>query len=117
MKIISLSEIAEYLNYADAEMRSTKKWCIERDVLIFKQGQCWYAYEVEFRTAFEKPLIDKLKKKQGADWKRDYDIISNGNIPALNTLNDIIKDESKAYIPKNKSFITKLIEDAKNKAA
>jgi len=117
VKIISLSEIEEYLKYSDEDLRSTKKWCRDRDVLIFKQGLCWYAYEVEFKSAFEKPLIDKLKKKQGSDWKRDYDIISNGNIPALNTLNEIIEQGKGAYIPKDKSFITKLIDDAKNKAA
>lgn len=117
VKIISLIEIEDYLNYSDKELRSSKKWCHENNVFIFKHGKCWYAYEIEFRTAFEKPLIEKLQRKQGSEWKRDYDIITNENIPALNTLNNMLEPGKKAYVRKDKTFITKLIEDAKNKAA
>lgn len=117
MNVISLSEIQEYLNYSDEEMKATKKWCNDNNVFIFKHGKCWYAYELEFKSAFEKPLIEHLKRKNGADWKRDYEVYSNGNIPALNTLNNLIESNKKAYVQKNKVIISKLIEDAKNKAA
>ncbi len=107
------------LNYTD--LRSVRRWCNQNHVLLLKQGRTEFAIESNFREAFERPFIAKLKKQHGDAWEIVYNMYKDGNIPALDTLQKASSVGHKVYKPirkKNNLFKDKLEAALKgNKAA
>jgi hypothetical protein len=79
METKSIEEIKTILGYSD--LRTVRKWCIDNNVLIIKQGKTEFVFETNFRLALELPFINKLKKKFGDDWESVYNLYKDGTIP------------------------------------
>ncbi len=99
MKKIAINELKATLNYKD--LRAVRKWCIENDVLIIKHGKNEFVFETAFIEVFERPFINKLKRKFGKIWESAYRLYKDGNIPALNMLQETPLVVGKSYKPKN----------------
>ena len=87
---------------------------------LFNHGKFEFAIEANFKEVFEKPFIEKLKKKFGKDWESVYNLYSSGNIPALNLLNQNNVVIGKSYQPTNnlvQDYLQKFINHGKTKAA
>lgn len=116
MKVIHIEELLEILGYTD--VKAVRNWCSRNDVLIMKPGKIEYVYETEFILAYEMPFINKLKNKFGDDWEQVYNLYKDGNIPALNMLNNSVLTASqlnKTKTTKDCPFTKKIKEYEKNK--
>jgi hypothetical protein len=118
METISLYELLIKLNITD--LRTARKWCVRNDIVIMKHGKIEFISEVDFKRAFERPFIEKLKSKFGHDWKSVYELYDSGNIPALEALNETKNVAYRAYKPKNKiisGYLNKYESNDNTKAA
>lgn len=118
MKVIHIEELFELLGYRDIE--SIRKWCVNNDVLITKTGKVEFVYETEFQLVYEKPFIDKLKRKFGAEWEQVYNLYKEGNITALNTLSGSTSKPTLLYRKESDSknkFLEKLKDYEKKNVA
>jgi hypothetical protein len=117
MKTIPIENLLELLYYRD--IKAVRTWCIDNDVLIIKHGKFEFVFETEFELAYEKPFVDKLKRKYGADWEDVYRLYKDGNIPALNMINSLSSKPMPIYNKNNKlnQFELKIKEYEKKKNA
>ncbi|MBV6484356.1 MAG: hypothetical protein KFKLKKLM_00853 [Flavobacteriales bacterium] len=117
MKTIPIDELLEYLNYRD--LKAVRNWCFDNDVLIIKQGKFEFVIEAEFELVYEKPFVEKLKRKFGAGWEDAYHLFKDGNIPALNMANSNSSKPMPIYNKNNKpnQFELKIKEYEKKKNA
>jgi hypothetical protein len=121
MKTIPIENLLEPLCYID--LKAVRNWCADNDVLIIKHGKYEFVFETEFELAYEKPFVDKLKRKFGAEWEDVYRLYKDGNIPALNMINSLSQKKFPIYNKQKnkKNSILKDIEDyekqKRNKAA
>ena len=118
MKTLEIEELKEKLNYSD--LRPIRNWCQTNDVLIIKHGKLEFVFEVNFKEAYEKPFINKLKSKFGDEWESVYRLYSEGNVPALNMLQHATSSNHKVYRPENniiQQYLTKYQSHGKKKAA
>jgi len=83
-QFLTLNRVKQMLNYSDS--RSALNWCKENGVFVIHQGNAKVVSRVEFLLAFQKPLIEHLKRNH-KNWK---DRLSN--YMKLN-LNDSILSE------------------------
>lgn len=116
MKKLTIEELLEPLGFSDP--RSVRTWCSNNDVLVVNQGKNEFVFEADFKLAYELPLINKLKKKFGHDWEQVYQLYSEGNIPALNILNEAISVPVQLYKKKPMKdcpFTKKIKEYEKNR--
>jgi len=49
----------ELLKFKD--VRSVKKWCAKKGILVFRQGKGWCVSKAEFLLAFHRPIVEKLR--------------------------------------------------------
>ena len=106
------------LNYID--IRAVRGWCNKNGVTILKQGKNEFVFESNFKEAFEKPFIEKLKARFGGDWEQVYKLYKDDNIPALNALSGLTSVPTGFYKSQNnliKQYQTKFQNYAKSKAA
>ncbi|OFY97878.1 MAG: hypothetical protein A3K10_15290 [Bacteroidetes bacterium RIFCSPLOWO2_12_FULL_31_6] len=117
MKTILIKNLLEPLNYKD--LKAVRSWCTDHDVLIIKQGKNEFVIESEFESVFEKPFVDKLKRKFGGGWEDAYRLYKDGNIPALNMINSLSSNPMPIYNKKNNEnpFVIKIKEYEKKKNA
>lgn len=110
-----IEKLLELLDYND--LRSVRKWCIEKNVIIITQGKIEFVFETEFILAYEKPFIEKLKRIYGTGWEKVYYLFKDGNIPALNILSDTTNKPINVYKPKtnNESKFLKKLEEYERK--
>jgi hypothetical protein len=119
MKTIPLKQLLEKLKYKD--LRSVRRWCEQKSVAVMKQGLNEFVYESNFLEAFDKPFIEKLKSRFGKDWESVYVLYRDGNVIALNTLNNLVSNpistsfRAKSVVEKN--YQSKFREYAKTKIA
>ncbi len=67
---LSLQEVAEKLKLKKTD--TAVRWCIDNGVQMFKLLNKNVVDEYEFRLAYEKPLIDRLKMKYKDKWVEYY---------------------------------------------
>jgi len=118
MKTIPIENLLDLLNSID--LRTVRKWCKKNGVLILRQAGCEFVIESEFREVYERPFVEKLKRKFGAEWEIIYKLHVDGNISALHTLHQIPEVSKKAFEPNNKKvneYLEKFRNYGKSKAA
>ena len=81
---ISIEDIQKEIKAKDK--RTARKWCTENGVLLVIQCNEEYAPLSGFEEAFERPLIEKLKKRYGDSWKQVYELYREENIVALHLI-------------------------------
>ena len=116
MKKIDIEELKEMLYYDD--LRAVRSWCEKNDVLIIKQGKAEFVIESNFEEVYEKPFINKLKNKFGKDWEAVYRLYKDGNVPALNVLQEANPKNHQTYQPKNniiQNYLSKYQSHGKKK--
>ncbi len=101
MNKINIYELQEYLNYKD--IRAIRNWCKKNNVFIIRQGKNEFVFETNFKEEYERPFINKLKKLYGNDWESVYRLYADGDIPALNMLQQLPEIRCKTYTSINKS--------------
>jgi hypothetical protein len=110
MNVILIEDLKLFLNRIS--IRAIRNWCLKNDVLIMHKGtkaEC--VSEMEFEMAFNKPLIDKLKKKFGKGWESVYKLHKSGSIEALAELNNAATTSKYFISPKNKNKILSELQD------
>ena len=118
MKMISIDEVL--LNLKSTDLRTARKWCVKNDVEIIKQGKNEFVFETEFKEVLERPFINKLKRKFGKEWESVYKLYAEGNILALNILQNMPTVNYKTYKPGNEiisKYLSKYENNEKTKAA
>lgn len=113
-QFLTLNQVKQMLNYSDS--RSARNWCNENGVFVIHQGNAKIVNRVEFLLAFQKPLIEHLKRTH-KNWKERLSNYMNLN------LNDSILSENNSdtsetqvttnYKPKSeieKSFLKNMKE-------
>lgn len=115
MKTIPIENLLGLLKRTD--LRAVRNWCKHNGVLILKQAGCEFVIESEFREVYERPFVEKLKRKFGADWESAYSLYKDGHIPALHILNDLTSTPVSIYKTNssNKSNFTKKLEEYERK--
>lgn len=63
---LTLNEVKKMLNYSDN--RSVRNWCSDNGVFVIHQGNAKIVNKIEFTLAFQKPLIQHLKRTH-KNWK------------------------------------------------
>jgi hypothetical protein len=96
---ITLQEVADKLKHSSGFAQS---WCVKNNIRLYKIGSRYVVNEIEFRCAYEKPVIDDLKEKYKDEWEKHYRILNNDDIPGYVKLMDQKKFET---IKINKVFI------------
>jgi len=105
---LGLDELKRMLNYKDN--RSVINWCQNNSVYVISQGNNHVVNRSEFKLAFYKPLIDRLKKTK-ENWKELVTNYLSGQIDALLTDSGTDKPVISKYSPKSqieKSFLNKM---------
>lgn len=119
MNKIYLEEIRQELGYAS--LRDAKKWCVRNNVELYKPAKLFFASEIDFKLAYDKPFINKLKKKFGKDWETIYNFYNSGNIKALDELFALpectVKTHKLSKNPIQREFQHIFKDHAKTKAA
>ncbi|MES2592181.1 MAG: hypothetical protein V4608_09875 [Bacteroidota bacterium] len=118
MNKITVDELREKLNYNDT--RAIRSWCKRNNVLVIKHGKMEFVIESNFEEAYEKPFINKLKGQFGSEWESVYRLYKEGNVPALNMLQEAPSVTYKAYKSNSTTksrFQEKLDAYKKNSAA
>ena len=105
---LGLDELKKMLNYKDN--RSVINWCQNNEVYLISQGNTHVVNRTEFKLAFYKPLIDRLKRTK-ENWKEIVSAYLNGKIE--NLLIDFASNKKPVshYSPKSKiekSFLQKM---------
>ncbi len=99
METITLKEIVSRFPFKG--IRSLKSWCQRNAIDVYNFDRIEFLLEKEFILVFEKPFIDKLKRKFGDSWGSVYEVYKSGNIQELETLNESITKNQ--FYPKYKS--------------
>ena len=96
---IYLNDITKQINKKDN--RTTKKWCKENHLKLYKDSSGEFANQYDFDLAFDMPVISELKLKHGDNWEDYYHAYKNNE---LYKLLDSAKSvgEKKGYLPKGK---------------
>ncbi len=118
MKKLLIDELKDQLNYND--LRAVRNWCQKNDVHITKHGKLEFVFEANFKEVYEKPFINRLKSRFGKEWESVYRLYNEGNVPALNILQETPNVTYKAYksnSPIRSEFREKLDAYKKSSAA
>jgi len=68
---------------ANLKMKSidaAARWCLANKVNILKSGNRNVVIEYEFKIAFEKPIIERLKSIYGSRWEEYYAAYDSENV-------------------------------------
>ena len=68
---IYFKDILTQINKKD--IRSVATWCRKNNVEIFQDSAGKFVIEAEFDYAYNRPIIERYKKKYGEDWVQVYD--------------------------------------------
>lgn len=94
-----LSNITALINRKD--IRSVRKWCIENNLTIHRDGSGEFVYKTEFELAYDMPLINSLRIKHPEDWKKYYALYKSGKAYETISFNERVPHK-KVYKPKGK---------------
>ncbi len=79
-----MKEVAEKLKLKSLD--AAARWCSKQKIDTFFLGNKRVVPEFAFTLAYEKPFIEQLKQKHGADWYAYYEAFQNQDIKAYNEL-------------------------------
>jgi hypothetical protein len=73
LNLIPLQQIGEEINLRN--MRSIRKWLVERGITIHKLSSKSYVYRIDYELHIEKPYVLNLRRNNPKNWKEMYKAI------------------------------------------
>ena len=95
---IYLKEIGLRINRKSSE--TIKRWCYESNVFIHKDCSGEFVYVNDFELAYDMPLILRLKKIHGENWRKVYDAYLKNELPNLIAFKEDVNKYKSGYKPK-----------------
>lgn len=72
------------------DIRSVATWCNKNNVEIFQDSSGKFVIEAEFEHAYNRPIIERYKKKYGKDWVQVYELAKENKLYLANENNEKI---------------------------
>ena len=78
---IYLHDVLPKINKKD--IRTATRWCEENDVNVFSDTTGKFIIQSEFEFAYNRPIIERYKKRYGDQWLKVYNLSKENNLHLL----------------------------------
>ena len=95
---IYIKEIGPLINRKSPD--TIKRWCKESNVHVHKDCSGEFVYRNDFELAYDMPLILRLKKIHGENWRKVYDAYLKNELPNLLAFKEDLNKYKSGYKPK-----------------
>lgn len=95
---IYIKEIGPLINRKSPD--TIKRWCKESNVHVHKDCSGEFVYRNDFELAYDMPLILRLKKIHGENWRKVYDAYLKNELPNLLAFKEDVNKYKSGYKPK-----------------
>ena len=70
------------------DIRTAIKWCEDNDVTVFSDKSGKFIIQSEFEFAYNRPIIERYKKRYGDQWLKVYNLSKENNLHLLESSDD-----------------------------